>query len=105
MTLESYKVNSAIADYCIDHVLVFCGSSTKFCVTSIFFIFHVTSIFLRSCGIGGRATCCHQYFSRKLKPRTPGTCRDIEQHYLRHNKNRNTNQLSDLKIKKNIGFH
>jgi hypothetical protein len=33
----------------------------------------------------------------KLKPRPAGTCRVIEQHYLRHNKNKNTNQLSDLK--------
>jgi hypothetical protein len=31
----------------------------------------------------------------KLKPRPAGTCWVIEQHYLRHNKNRN--QLSDLK--------
>jgi hypothetical protein len=35
----------------------------------------------------------------KLKPQPAGTCQVIEQHYLRHNKNRNTNQLSDLKTK------
>jgi hypothetical protein len=69
------------------------------CVTSIFFKFGGTSIFLRSCGIGGRATCCHQFFSRQAKTTAApaGTCRVLEQHYLRHNKNRNTNQLSDLK--------
>jgi hypothetical protein len=33
----------------------------------------------------------------KLKPQVP--CQVIEQYYLRHNKNRNTNQLSDLKTK------
>jgi hypothetical protein len=32
----------------------------------------------------------------KLKPWLAWTCRVIKQHYLRHNKNRNTNQLSDL---------
>jgi hypothetical protein len=30
-----------------------------------------------------------------LKPQPAGTCRVLEQHYLRHNENRKTNQLSD----------
>jgi hypothetical protein len=42
-----------------------------------------TSIFLWSCGIGGRATCCHQYFSRQAKTTAGWDLSGNEQHYLR----------------------
>jgi hypothetical protein len=71
--------------------------STNICVTSIFYKVGGTSIFLQSCGIGGRALEVTNILVVKLKPRPAGTCQVLEQHYLRHNKNWNTNQTSNLK--------
>jgi hypothetical protein len=74
--------------------------STFFCVTSIFFQIW-WNIYLFAVEEPLAVTNIKVV---KLKPWLAGACRVIEQHSLRHNKNRNTNQLSDLKPNK-IFFH
>jgi hypothetical protein len=71
--------------------------STNICVTSFFFSNLVEH--LSFCGhvvLVKEPLAVTNILVFKLKPRPVGTCPVIEQHYLRHNKHRNTNQLSDF---------